>query len=217
MAVENILSRRDRKKQKTQEALETTAWRLFQRKGYDQTTIEDITEAVDVSTRTFFRYFDSKEAVLFGDWRSNLPIVSELILARPSEEPPVVALYEASKELVDLYMAERSKVLMRKKLAATSKYIGDYERNIVFAALEETVTQALAERLDADPETDLRPSLYASVAVGTFYTAKKVWLANEGKVSMHDLLEQAFKYLTGRADIDSAPPSAQPDYSELPE
>ena len=203
MSIEKILSRRDRKKKKTQEALEATAWRLFQRKGYDQTTIEDITEAVDVSTRTFFRYFDSKEAVLFGNWRSNLPIVSELILSRPPEEPPAVALHEASKELVELYMAERSKVLMRKKLAATSKYIGDYERNVVFAALEDTITEALAQRLNLDPETDLLPSLYAAVAVGVFYAAKMVWLANDGQVSMHDLLEQAFRHLTGQADNGS--------------
>ena len=197
MAIDKIISRRDRKKKRTQEALETTAWRLFQRKGYDQTTIEDITEAVDVSIRTFFRYFDSKEAVLFGDWRSKLPIVSELILSRPPEEPPILALYEASKELVDLYMAERSKVLMRKKLAATSKYIGDYERNVIFAALEETVTQALARRLDLDPQTDLLPSLYASVAVSAFYATKTGWVANDGKASLQDMLEQSFKYLTG--------------------
>jgi len=207
MSIEKILSRRDRKKKKTQESLESTAWRLFQRKGYDQTTIEDITEAVDVSTRTFFRYFDSKEAVLFGDWRSNLPIVSELILARPPEEPPIVALYEASKELVELYMAERSKVLMRKKLAATSKYIGDYERNVIFATLEETVTQALAKRLNLDPETDLLPSLYASVAVSAFYTTKTVWVANDGEAPLQDLLEQAFKYLTGQTEIDPGRPS----------
>jgi len=202
MTIDRILSRRDRKKKKTQESLEATAWRLFQRKGYDQTTIEDITDAVDVSTRTFFRYFDSKEAVLFGDWRSNLPIVSELILARPPEEPPIVALYEASKELVELYMAERSKVLMRKKLAATSKYIGDYERNVIFAALEETLTQALAQRLNLDPENDLLPSLYASVAVSAFYTTKTVWVANDGEASLQDMLEQAFKYLTGQTEID---------------
>lgn len=203
MSIEKILSRRDRKKRKTQESLEATAWRLFQRKGYDQTTIEDITEAVDVSTRTFFRYFDSKEAVLFGDWRSNLPIVSELILARPPEEPPIVALYEASKELVELYMAERSKVLMRKKLAATSKYIGDYERNVIFTALEETVTQALAQRLNLDPETDLLPSLYASVAVSAFYTTKTVWVANDGEAPLQDLLEQAYRYFTNPSGAET--------------
>jgi hypothetical protein len=139
--------------------------------------------------------------VLFGDWRSNLPIVSELILARPPQEPPVVALYEASKELVELYMAERSKVLMRKKLAATSKYIGDYERNVVFAALEETVTQALAKRLDADPQTDLRPSLYATVAVGAFYAAKQVWVANDGQTSLQDLLKEAFEIMKSQASL----------------
>jgi hypothetical protein len=86
---------------------------------------------------------------------------------------------------------------MRKKLAATSKYIGDYERNVIFAALEETVTQALARRLDLDPQTDLLPSLYASVAVSAFYATKTVWVANDGMASLQDMLEQSFKYLTG--------------------
>jgi AcrR family transcriptional regulator len=57
-------SRRERKKQETRQRLLECAWRLFQERGYDDTTVEDITEAADVAKGTFFNYFQTKEALL---------------------------------------------------------------------------------------------------------------------------------------------------------
>ena len=56
---------RDRKKENTRQALIEAAWRLFRDKGYDATTIEEIAEVALVSKRTFFRYFPTKEAIVF--------------------------------------------------------------------------------------------------------------------------------------------------------
>jgi AcrR family transcriptional regulator len=57
-------SRRERKKQETRQRLIECAWRLLQERGYDDTTIEAITEAADVSKGTFFNYFETKEVLL---------------------------------------------------------------------------------------------------------------------------------------------------------
>jgi AcrR family transcriptional regulator len=57
-------SRRERKKQETRQRLIECAWRLFQELGYDDTTVEDITEDADVAKGTFFNYFVTKEAIL---------------------------------------------------------------------------------------------------------------------------------------------------------
>jgi AcrR family transcriptional regulator len=194
--IDRILGRRERKKQETRDALESTALRLFQRKGYDETTIEDITDAVDVSARTFFRYFDSKEAVLFSDWRSSVDSISELIATRPPEEIPLVAMYEASKQFVELGRPGESNLRLRKKLSGRSRKIGDYERNVINPAFERAVAEALAQRLGVDPDTDSRPSLYAAVAVATWNAARKIWMDSDGEQSMPDLLRQAFEFVT---------------------
>jgi transcriptional regulator GlxA family with amidase domain len=55
-------ARRDRKKRQTRDALIDAALELFEAKGYEHTAVHEITEAVDVAERTFFRYFASKSA-----------------------------------------------------------------------------------------------------------------------------------------------------------
>jgi AcrR family transcriptional regulator len=67
-------SRRERKKQQTRQRLLECAWQQFLAKGYDETTVEDITEAADVAKGTFFNYFATKEVVLdeLALWRLEL-------------------------------------------------------------------------------------------------------------------------------------------------
>src|ERR1700682_3297200 len=66
------MSLRERKKRLAKATIEETALRLFQQQGYEHTSIQDIADAVMMSTRTFFRYFASKEEVLFGPMRALL-------------------------------------------------------------------------------------------------------------------------------------------------
>jgi AcrR family transcriptional regulator len=209
--IERILGRRERKKQQTQEALEATAWRLFQRKGYDETTVEDITDAVDVSTRTFFRYFDSKEAVLFGDWRSNLDTIYELILSRPPEEHPLRALYVAMLQFTELNKANEPRLFLRKQLADSSSRIGDYERNVMNPEFEGMIAKALAQRLNVDSNSDPRPNIYAAVAIGAWYAARRMWVESGGERSVPDLLQEGFDFVDFRADgtpfIEQSPES----------
>ena len=78
---------RERKKQRTRRAIATAALRLFAERGYEETTIADIAAAADVSPRTFFSYFPSKEDVVFAEVDDRLAEVSERLRRTPGETP----------------------------------------------------------------------------------------------------------------------------------
>jgi AcrR family transcriptional regulator len=92
--------RRDRKKSETRQALRDAAHRLFAEKGFSQTTIDDITQAADVSRRTFFRYYDSKDDLLRSDVSDLLPVMLAALRARPAGEPPFAAILAALRSLI---------------------------------------------------------------------------------------------------------------------
>src|SRR3954469_19731169 len=89
---------RERKKQRTREALGRVAIELFTTRGYEETTVDDIAEAVDVSQRTFFRYFAGKEdAVFFAQSVAEERFVG-ILRGRPLDEAPLEALRQAVLE-----------------------------------------------------------------------------------------------------------------------
>lgn len=87
--------KRERNKLATRSALRDAANRLFDERGFRQTTVRDIAQAAGVTERTFFRYFASKQELVVDEALSWLPRVQQEIRARPPEEPPFVAVREA--------------------------------------------------------------------------------------------------------------------------
>ena len=92
-------SLRERKKARTREALIAAAIDLFESRGYEGTTIDDIAAAADVSPRTFFRYFASKEEVAVGD--DFEPMLIEMIASRPAGE----SVIESARQVAVLGLA----------------------------------------------------------------------------------------------------------------
>ncbi|MEV7013031.1 helix-turn-helix domain-containing protein [Streptosporangium sp. NPDC051022] len=86
---------RERKKLRTRRALIAGAVRLFLEKGYEQTTVSEIAAAAEVSTRTFFSYFASKEEVLLYNARESLDRVLRTVAERRSGEGPADLLTRA--------------------------------------------------------------------------------------------------------------------------
>ncbi len=83
--------RREREKQRTRDALIQAAMELFEAKGYDHTAVHEITDAVDVSERTFFRYFASKEDLVLSFARDGMTAFTEALAGRDDPDPEKMA------------------------------------------------------------------------------------------------------------------------------
>lgn len=96
---------RERKKRRTRHAIATAALRLFAERGYEETTIADIAAAADVSPRTFFSYFPSKEDVVFAEVDDRLAEVSER-LRRTSGETPMETIRRSVVDVLEAIVTE---------------------------------------------------------------------------------------------------------------
>jgi len=96
---------RERKKAKTRAAIRQHAMRLFQKQGYQATTVEQIAEAAEISPSTFFRYFPTKEAVVLTDEYD--PLIVAAFKAQPAELGPITALRRAFRQVFAALSAEQ--------------------------------------------------------------------------------------------------------------
>ncbi|MFD7908380.1 TetR family transcriptional regulator [Kitasatospora sp. NPDC057904] len=86
---------RERKKERTRETIAATAIRLFLDKGFDQVSITEIAEAADVSRRTLFAYFPTKEDLVLQRFADHESEAARIVRARPDGQPPLEALRTA--------------------------------------------------------------------------------------------------------------------------
>jgi AcrR family transcriptional regulator len=95
------MSLRDRKRARTRQALVEAATELFERVGYDETTVADIAAAADIGTRTFFSYFARKEELLFPESDARVRAAVEAIASRTEDDGPAEVLLRALHKVGD--------------------------------------------------------------------------------------------------------------------
>jgi len=195
---------RERKKQEMRERLVESALELFNEHGFDAVTIDQIVAKADASPRTFFRYFGSKEAVLFADQDEMLTLVRVAIAVRPPTEPPLTALRNALAAIVDHYASHREAHLRRARMAESGAAIAAYQQAVLIPQWEGALTDAVGERLGVSPDNDLRPRLLAGVALAALYAIGRVWMASGGVADLDTLLQQAFDGLAAAVGEERA-------------
>jgi len=111
---------RDRKRERTRQALIDAATDLFERRGYEQTTIADIAAAAEIGTRTFFSYFASKEDLLFPESDARVQATVDAIAARRPDDRPADVLLRALQDVgqADDAMVDR-RAALRARLTRT--------------------------------------------------------------------------------------------------
>jgi AcrR family transcriptional regulator len=163
MDARDQLGLRERKKLRTREAIRREAFRLFEENGYPNTTVEQIAEAADISSRTYFRYFPSKEHVLMDD--NLIPPIIEAFLAAPAEMAPIEAYKHAVlTTFAALSPTERETALRGQRLM----YTVPETRGLLYAhyvSLIAMIADALKQRLP-QPVDDFERRIMAGALVG---------------------------------------------------
>jgi AcrR family transcriptional regulator len=203
-------SLRERKKLATRRALRRVALDLVSERGFAHVTIEDIAEAADVSPRTFFNYFPSKEAVLFGSSPDRVEAVRDGILgAAPGcsalAAVRIVLAGEARHRAEELQAlgGDASTWLRRMKSAQADPHLRAAHASHM-AASERLVAEAVAERLGTDPDRDPYPGLLAAAATAVMRATMTFWAASGGEVSLDELTRLACDALAAGLPEDCA-------------
>jgi AcrR family transcriptional regulator len=181
-------SLRDRKKDRTRRAIQTEALRLFAKKGFQATTIEEIAAAADVAPRTFFRYFPTKEEVVF--WSEYQPMLASYVAARPDGESAPEALRHGIVDgLTAFYDEDRDRLLERLMLAFRTPPLRPrlWQQQAAWAV---GVGGILAERLHASAD-DLEVRAIAAAISAVLWVAVEEWQAQDGKGDLRVLLDRA--------------------------
>lgn len=193
---------RESKRLTTRLALQHAALRLAAAHGVERLTVQAISEAAQVSPRTFFNYFSSKEDALVGD----SPQLDERLRARlaaASDGSIVAALRVVVREVAVEAAGRRDEVLLRRRLlrddpALLAPHLA------IFAARERALAGTIAAHLALDPEHDLRPALIAAFATTALRVAFQSW-DGQSETRLGELVDEAFDMLEwGYASLPSA-------------
>jgi AcrR family transcriptional regulator len=194
-------SLRERKKLATRRSLRRAALDLIAERGFAHVTVEDIAEAADVSPRTFFNYFPSKEAALFGAEPDEAAALRERVAREAPGEPVLAALRTIVASGVEARAAELAELggdpadwLNRMKEFRTDPHLRAAQA-AQMAKVERALVEGIAERLGTDPERDPYPGLLAAVVAGVFRSSLTFWAASGGTVPPRQLAELAFQAL----------------------
>ncbi len=168
---------RERKKAYTRESIIDAAIDLFERNGFDATTVEEIAAAADISPRTFFRYFESKIDVVMAEKGEDHPDLETLLMARPATEGPVEAMHQVVRTELGQSLADASSLSARQyRVVMTTPSL----RALAFEhihAHQDAIAQAFATRLGADADS-LKFHVLAATVASTTWTVLERWVAD---------------------------------------
>src|SRR5437879_2937476 len=161
---------RERKKVDTRRTISRAALRLAAEHGPDAITVDDIAVAADVSPRTVFNYFATKEEAILGFDPHRAHEIAQSVRARPTKESPLASLRAAFVEIATGIpeigeIARQRSQLVRDHRQLHPHYVAGY------SALEQALVEAVSERTGLDPGRSPYPQLVVSTALVAFRVA----------------------------------------------
>lgn len=185
---------RERKKLRTRQAIVTAALRLFDRRGYDATTVTEIAEAADIAPRTFFAYFPSKEAVVFHDFEKDLAQFARRLESRSADE----TTFDALRAWVADWLGESETFSpaerRRRQLIAETPVLQDHHRANL-ARVEGLLAAGVAVDLGV-PADSLRARLVSAAAVAALDELRSLDEQPDAEQAL-TVIDEALAFLQG--------------------
>ncbi|MBT2411206.1 TetR family transcriptional regulator [Streptomyces sp. ISL-12] len=176
------------------EALVAAAFRLFLERGYEQTTVDDIVALAGVGRRSFFRYFPSKEDVVFPDHERCLADLTAFLAASPADAEPVRRVCDAARLALRMYAENPSFSVQRYRLTKRVPGLRAYELSVVWR-YERALAAYLRGRFADRPDGTLRADVIAAAVVAAHNNALRAWLRSDGAGDAAGTVDRALGYV----------------------
>ena len=182
------------KKLKTHDALVEAAFSLFKELGFEATTVEQIADRAEVSRRTFFRYFATKESIAFPHHAERLELFEKYLSQRIHGETPLTAVRRCLIIIAREYEREREQILEQAQLIESSPTLIAKDR-ILDLRWEEVIAQALVNGSDSNDQKKRQARLLAGAVVGVIRAALREWMASGCQLDLVNLGTEALDLL----------------------
>ena len=165
---------------------------LFARRGFEETTVDDIAAELGVGRRTLFRYFSSKNDMVWGNFNWVLDRLRADLDAAPPDQPVMEALTGAVVSSNHYPSDQLPELRMRMTLITTVPALQGHSM-VRYAAWRGVVAEFVASRRGEEP-TDLVPLTVGYAALGASMAAFARWVANPGD-DLEENLRRAYRIL----------------------
>jgi AcrR family transcriptional regulator len=187
---------RERKRQQTRERLTRAAMTLFLERGFEATTLDDIAAAADISRRSFFHYFASKEDVVFA-WQEDLTAaLIAAVAARPANESMLTTAENAISAMVRQFKPGEAVAMARLKRDNPALQARD---QVKYEKLERALAEALSKRAGHKTEK-LQARLVAMIATGAMRVGGEIWAGEGARENPETLVKRTFAAIRAMFD-----------------
>ncbi|WP_137992535.1 TetR/AcrR family transcriptional regulator [Streptomyces vilmorinianum] len=176
------------------DSLIAAAFQLFLERGYEQTTVDDIVTLAGVGRRSFFRYFPSKEDVVFPDHEQCLADMTEFLAASGDTDDPLVRVCGAARLVMRMYAENPTFSVQRYRLTREVTGLRTYELSVVWR-YEKTLGDYLRTRFADRRDGTLRANVVAAAVVAAHNHALRHWLRSGGEGDPLAEVDQALEFV----------------------
>lgn len=187
-------SLRKQKKDATRRALLIAANLRFHLNGFEATTLDDVSQDVGISRRTFFRYFSDKESLAFPHREERLARFTELLDSAPANESPVGSLRRIAHLFAKEYMQHRDSLMAQQRLIQTAPSLLARE-NEIDRDWELAMAELFRQRGVGGADSELHSRVLAGAAIGVIRATMRHWFASNAEADLARLGDEALDRL----------------------